>query len=1059
MLEILQDQNAYPGNWWHAEDERIVCDLCPRACSMKEGDKGFCFVRENLGGQMVLSTYGKSTGFCIDPIEKKPLNHFYPGTSVLSFGTAGCNLGCKFCQNWSISKSREVEKLSEHATPEMIATAAQRLGCKSVAFTYNDPIIWAEYAIATAQACHKLGIKTVAVTAAYITEQAREAFFEHIDAANCDLKAFSEQFYQQLTLSHIQPVLDTLAWLKNETDVWFEVTNLVIPDANDGDDEFKQMCDWMLSHLGDDVPIHFTAFHPDFKLQDRDGMPIETLLRAYDIAKTAGMKHAYVGNVHDVRHQSTYCPECKNLLIERDWHALGTYNLIGDKCRHCSTSIAGRFEQTPGTWGQTRQPVRISDYAASGQSNNTSKNKKNPRNVVMNAGESAARKNPNDVECPQLSDDQRTAALKAASEVVRAAVTGQQITLSDPTIGGAADIPVFGCFVSIKRQGRLRGCCGFLGRRATLLQSIVESARTSSIGDARLPNVTRSELAYLQFEIWLLYGLEAIEARGEDRINEVEIGKHGLQVQAGDNRGLLLPGVATDNGLDSEGFLRQVSMKAMLPPTAWRDDMTQLARFQGLVVEGGFDPDVLTGLDTTPTLIARSEELALLADFCRSNILAALTGAVPNYYAVGCSDGSINGISIEVKVQGRDWPIRIAQVSARDSFPMQSAMQKASETAGRQLRAEGFDRGVSFDIDLSILYEPSMHGTAANADLGGIDPRFHAVQVTQGAKSAWVFEPNKKPEELLKAATENAMVNNPDRAIVTSFVVQSNRDAISVTNVPQPLPGPPSRPPAVAGQFYPADSAQLEKYVDELTPKDSVDPKKWNAAMVPHAGLRFSGKLAADVLRRIEYPETVIVIGPKHTMIGMDWSVAPHETWQMPFGLMPSDPDLAAELMKAVDGLELDALAHQREHSIEVELPFLHRFAPESKVVGIAIGPATIEQCSAFATSLASVLKSRIDDTLLVISTDMNHYANDSETRRVDEIAMQAIESLDPERVFNDVRGNDISMCGVLPAVIVMDTLKQLGRLNRVERVGYATSADVSGNSDKVVGYSGMLFA
>ncbi|MCA9213242.1 MAG: AmmeMemoRadiSam system radical SAM enzyme, partial [Planctomycetales bacterium] len=1002
----------------------------------------------------------KSTGFCIDPIEKKPLNHFYPGTSVLSFGTAGCNLGCKFCQNWSISKSREVEQLSEHATPEMVATAATKLGCKSVAFTYNDPVIWAEYAIDTAKACHEVGIKTVAVTAAYITEQARAAFFEHIDAANVDLKAFSEHFYQQLTLSHLQPVLDNIAWLKKETDVWIELTNLIIPDENDGNDEFKQMCNWILSHIGDDVPIHFTAFHPDFKLQDRDRTPIETLLQAYDMATASGIKYVYVGNVNDVKHQSTYCPTCKNLLIERDWHALGTYNLNGNLCNSCGQKIAGHFEESPGTWGRKRQPVRISDYSTA--TNPRSRNVQTPtikQGTFAMSEKTATRQNPNDVDCPELSDEQEKAALRAASEVVRAAVTGKQLSLSDPTIAGAADVPVFGCFVSIKRRGRLRGCCGFLGRRTTLLHAIVDSAKTSSVGDSRLPNVTPSELEFLQFEIWLLFGLEAIDARGEDRIAEVEIGKHGLQVQAGDRRGLLLPGVATDNGLDSEGFLRQVCMKANLPPTAWRDPRTRLARFQGLNVEGDFDKAVLEGLDTTPKLIAGPGELNTLADFCRGNIYASLTGAVPNYYAMGCSDGSVNGISLEVRAQGRDWPIRIAQVGARDTFPMQSSLQKACEAVGNQLRSEGFDRSTSFDLDLAVLYCPSMHGTVADPDLGGIDPQYRAVQVSQGAKSAWAFDPSKTPDELLQTAAESARVNNPDRAIVTSFVVQSNRDSLLVKNVPQPLPGPPSRPPAVAGQFYPGDGAQLSKYVDELTPKDGVTRKKWSAAMVPHAGLRFSGSLAADVLRRIEYPETVIVIGPKHTALGMDWSVAPHESWAMPFGIVPSDPDLAGNLMKAINGLELDALAHQREHSIEVELPFLHKFAPDSKVLGIVIGPATLEQCVQFATELADFLKDRIDDTLLVISTDMNHYATDEETRRVDEIAMQAIESLDPERVFNDVRGNDISMCGVLPAVIVMDTLKKLGRLNRVERVGYATSGDVSNDREQVVGYSGMLFA
>src|SRR5579885_2280001 len=225
----------YPGRWWHevGGGERIHCDLCPRACVLKDGDRGFCFVRQNAGGRMVLTTYGKSTGFCVDPIEKKPLNHFYPGTSVRSFGTAGCNLGCKFCQNWSISKSKEVEALSERATPEQIAVGAESLCCKSVAFTYNDPVLWAEYAIDTAKACRERGIKAVAVTAGYITSEARRPFFEVMDAANVDLKGFTEAFYQKYTLSHLQPVLDTLRWLKHESEVWFEITNLIIPQAND----------------------------------------------------------------------------------------------------------------------------------------------------------------------------------------------------------------------------------------------------------------------------------------------------------------------------------------------------------------------------------------------------------------------------------------------------------------------------------------------------------------------------------------------------------------------------------------------------------------------------------------------------------------------------------------------------------------------------------------------------------------------------------------------------------------------------------------------------------
>jgi AmmeMemoRadiSam system radical SAM enzyme len=306
---------------------------------------------------MLLTTYGRSTGFCVDPIEKKPLNHFLPGTSVLSFGTAGCNLGCRFCQNWSISKSREIEQLSERAMPEDIAQAALRLGCRSVAFTYNDPVIWAEYAIDTAKACHEVGVKTVAVTAGYITPEARPEFYSVMDAANVDLKAFTEMFYQRLTLSHIEPVLDTLRWLKHESNVWFEITNLVIPEENDSPDEIERMCDWILTNLGDDVPVHFTAFHPDFKLTNRPPTPPKTLIRAREQAVKAGLKFVYVGNVNDSKRGSTYCPHCSTLLIERDWFELGAFNIKNGCCPQCRTKIPGVFEEAKGGWGRRRLPV------------------------------------------------------------------------------------------------------------------------------------------------------------------------------------------------------------------------------------------------------------------------------------------------------------------------------------------------------------------------------------------------------------------------------------------------------------------------------------------------------------------------------------------------------------------------------------------------------------------------------------------------------------------------------------------------------------------------------
>ncbi|HEY9785813.1 MAG TPA: AmmeMemoRadiSam system radical SAM enzyme [Candidatus Obscuribacterales bacterium] len=351
----------YPGRYWHyiEDGSKIHCDLCPRACVLKDGDRGFCFVRQNVDGEMILTTYGKSTGFCVDPIEKKPLNHFLPGSSVLSFGTAGCNLGCQFCQNWSISKSREIERLSEVATPEEIAKAAVRLGCRSVAFTYNDPVIWAEYAIDTAKACHELGVKTVAVTAGFITPEARPEFYSVMDAANVDLKAFTQLFYQKLCLARLDPVLDTLRWLKHETNVWFEITNLMIPDENDSPEEVQRMCDWILTNVGDSVPVHFTAFHPDFRMTNKQRTPAQTLNRAREIALKSGIKFAYTGNVFDEERQSTYCPNCKQLLIKRDWFELDTYRIKGNRCSKCNAVIPGVFEERKGGWGRKRQPVII----------------------------------------------------------------------------------------------------------------------------------------------------------------------------------------------------------------------------------------------------------------------------------------------------------------------------------------------------------------------------------------------------------------------------------------------------------------------------------------------------------------------------------------------------------------------------------------------------------------------------------------------------------------------------------------------------------------------------
>ncbi|MEZ5529390.1 MAG: AmmeMemoRadiSam system radical SAM enzyme [Porticoccaceae bacterium] len=352
---------TFPTRYWHAlEDGRIQCDVCPRECRLHDGQRGLCYVRGREGDEIVLYTYGRSSGFCIDPIEKKPLNHFYPGSSVLSFGTAGCNLACKFCQNWDMSKSREMDTLADTAMPERLAETAVEMGCRSIAFTYNDPVIFLEYAVDVAKACRKLGVKTVAVSAGYINEEPRREFFEYMDAANIDLKAFTEPFYNKICGGHLQNILETLEYIATETDVWLEITTLLIPGENDSDSELDAMTRWVVDKLGPDVPMHFTAFHPDWKMLDTPSTPPETLTRARQIALGNGVRYAYTGNVHDTVGGSTFCPNCHELVIERDWYRLGFWGLTPDgHCHACGSTIAGVFDPQPGTWGPKRVPVRL----------------------------------------------------------------------------------------------------------------------------------------------------------------------------------------------------------------------------------------------------------------------------------------------------------------------------------------------------------------------------------------------------------------------------------------------------------------------------------------------------------------------------------------------------------------------------------------------------------------------------------------------------------------------------------------------------------------------------
>lgn len=357
----MRTEGTISGRYWTpVEDGRLECRLCPRFCRLREGQRGLCFVRAAQDGEVVLTSWGRSSGFCLDPIEKKPLNHFLPGTPVLSFGTAGCNLACKFCQNHDMSKSRQMDTLMSHATPEMLARACRETGARSIAYTYNDPVIFLEYAIDVARACRADGIRSVAVTAGYICADPREEFFHWMDAANVDLKAFTDDFYYRVTGARLAPVLETLEYLVHCTDVWVEITTLLIPGENDGVAEIRKLADWVATRLRPDIPIHFNAFHPDFRMLDTQRTPPETLLRARRIALQVGLSHVYVGNIHDAEAQSSYCTGCGTRVIGRDWHQLSHWGLSDTgTCRSCGTTFPGVIDGPPGRWGRRRQQVRF----------------------------------------------------------------------------------------------------------------------------------------------------------------------------------------------------------------------------------------------------------------------------------------------------------------------------------------------------------------------------------------------------------------------------------------------------------------------------------------------------------------------------------------------------------------------------------------------------------------------------------------------------------------------------------------------------------------------------
>lgn len=657
----------------------------------------------------------------------------------------------------------------------------------------------------------------------------------------------------------------------------------------------------------------------------------------------------------------------------------------------------------------------------------------------------------------ELTDAQCERLLAAATALVRAAVAG----LTPPPLeelADLADMAVGGVFVSLKRGRHLRGCCGRVGGPVALAEALRHAAYRTTWEDQRFPPVSPREVDQLDLEVWLLGGPERVAAEGDERLAAIEVGRHGVQVARGEAHALFLPSVAVEAGWDVRRLLEQVCRKAGLTPSAWQEEGTALFTFEGHSVRGVMGAAGRAPLPPRPW-VCRPEDLRAYADFCRANLAAHLSGATPSSYLFGSPDGHVAGVVLTLQRPDTTEVKHFSQFSLRPGLPLQSTLYGLTEAAARYLAEEGLGQGTlsPIPVGVTLLDDPAMHGTVGEPHLEGIDARNRAVLVMASPqRAALVYDPAKSPQALVAEAAAQARVREGAWAGVYSLEVMSAVGRMSVTTAPRAVAGPKVRPAAVAGRFYEGDAAALERTVSRLLEGERSE-EPWPAALVPHAGLRYSGAVAATVLRRLAYPGLILVLGPKHTPLGVEWAVAPHATWSLPGGRIESDTAVARQLCQAIPGLELDAAAHQQEHAVEVELPLLARLAPSSRVVGIVIGGGDLGSCRQFAEGLAGWMKQQPEKPLLLVSSDMNHFAPDQENRRRDALAIDALKSCDPETLFHVVRDNDISMCGLLPAVIVQETLRLLGGCRQVEQVAYATSGDVTGDRDRVVGYAGLL--
>lgn len=663
-----------------------------------------------------------------------------------------------------------------------------------------------------------------------------------------------------------------------------------------------------------------------------------------------------------------------------------------------------------------------------------------------------------------IKPEQKKAIVQAASNWIVQTLHRQGLQSPVDALGDFANTLVMGAFVTLKRGEILRGCCGVLGKPMPLGVSVASAAQKTAQEDQRMAPISVSELNFLTMDVTLLGPFVKIEATGADRKEAVQVGKHGLMIQIGKQSGLLLPSVAVDRGWDAAQFLQAVCSKAGLPIGSWENTDATLYTFEGESFGGRLSDLIPVNLPVAiepPISAAHLEEYARMAG---QNIVAMVTGGTPSYVMPHLPDATVNAIVLSMQWGSGEGGTQnqrqgnALQVSFRPGVPLQSTLYQMCQQAANMFMQQRFSG--QLQVGLSLGFDPALHGFGSRADLEGVDSSVRGIVISDPRHCGFCFQPEKSIDELRDVLRRALPIGSRD-ATVHSMQVISTMPHIMCVTIPTAVIATGARPAAVAGKFYPAEDAARRAMVGTMFKGDEPEKSSPLAIMVPHAGIKYCGRVAANVWRRLESPEsrTLIVISPKHTGNGVNWAVCPFDSWRISNTTsIAGESELAKKIAAAVTPIELDAAAHQQEHGIEVQLPLLEKIAPGCKVVGLALNGGSWEDIQLAANEFAEMLKTLPELPLLVISSDMNHYAPEAENRRRDRLALDAMATGDPKRLIDTCQENEISMCGLVPAAFVMETLRRLGHEFHVTEVDYTTSAETTGDKSAVVGYAGALF-